>query len=438
MQLKQFPIALANRTFARHEQIRKVRGYKPGSLLTEVWALALKGAHDKGEFAVCMCLEPEQDKRRLAVKKSPAGLYHLARFPGTEREHSPYCLYSKADGKRPGAQGQDGGVLHPAETAAQPELADPFSPQAMQQLGAVEEKNIQYMLQERDTKPDAKRKPRAIAFSEILPSLWKHAGLTAHDGTEGYRVKAVIQLGRACDKLEINELGLSSCMLLYTTDAYEKHSRRNQQIVEACITRGTEIWMISFLSRFCAEKHAKVNLLPISGFHGMPFFYLEPQSWAETLQNYPVAASAWHHGYPVAVLIKAELHGGKSKNPRVQGKVLDAALMAVTEGMVPVFSGAEYALANRLCEESRTFIKPLPICASSGRYAPYTANFILTDTGERNTPIVLIDPGAPTDTTRERLAYFSNLYPQPDAWWKWSMGGSLNAPLPAPKSENVL
>lgn len=434
MNLKQFPVSLGGKTFTREQQVRRLRGNQPASELSFAWAKALKAAHEAGEFGVCLCLEAEKNKRRLAIKKSNTGLFHLARYPGTEREHSPYCLYSKADRKRPGVETNE--VSPVPDAAAEPVAVDPFSPEAMGQFEAETATVQQYSLV-RTGQQDSKRKPKPLPFSSLLPAIWQHSGLTTDNQVNRLaRGPLAGKILQTCRELELDGQPLASILLLYSNKTFEERNQVNQRVVDNCIADGSDIWMLSFLSKYNPEKHEKLNFLPISGFHGMPYFTISPDRWKQVLEDHPTAASAWRHGYTVVVFVRAELAGGKSNNPRVRAEIIEATLMVVTDAWVPVFSAAEFALAQRLSNEGRTYTKSLPECAPKGVYAPYTANFYLTDTGGRDAPLVLFDGDASAEVTRERVAYFSNLFPQPGAWWKWSPGESIAAPLPAVSDAN--
>lgn len=433
MNHEQFPIALLGQTFTREQQIRKLRGYKEGSLRSREWAFALKRAHDSGAFATCLCLEPEENKRRLAVKKSPNGLYHLARFPGTEQEHLPNCLYANADGKRPALEPENQ-VVNLQETVEtkthySADCDDPFSPQAMRDLSVIELEALQQpafkvSFGENDSKP------QMLPFSEILPAMWASAGMTTHDGSHITRNTAAGQLQRAAKGIAINGRFIDNTLLLFTSEGYEKRKGTNRLAVESAIAIGDGLWMISFLSKYDPEKHERPGLYPISGFHGMPYFIISKDDWSGLLQKYPIATSAWKHGYTVATLVRAELQPTQNNLSRVQASVVEASLMVVTNSMIPAFSAAEYALAGQLSVAGRRFQKMLPKDSAKAIYLTHTPQFILTDTGRRDTPLVLFEGKENATQALERKTYFSNLYPQNGAWWSWKVGTALGENIP--------
>lgn len=433
--LKQFDVALLGQTFTRQDQRRALRGYRP-SRRNAAWQAALQEAHETGSFATCLCLEPQDGLRRLAIKKSRGGLLHLARYPETEREHSPYCHYSHSEKKRPSASAPQTPQISSTQEPELPELVAPnldqFSPEAMNALISVTPDteptyNLAWKGAECAVRPDQGQWD-TCHFNSILPELWRLSGLTSYTGSANLtRGQTAGVLARAANNLLVNDQPLGSFLLLYTSEHFEHRRGRNAGVVENCISTGSEIWAVTFLPRYNPEKHEKPRLLPVTGFHGMPLITVSHDMWDAALAAHPAAASAWRHGYTVVMLVRASSVEQPARRSTPRAHALDVSLLIVTPEMIPVFSGPEYKLAQRLVAENRNFFKHLPLDSRADQYGTYTPTFTLSDT-QPHAPLVLLVPQESSQKRHERTAYFSNLYP--GRWVQWEYGDSLTKPLP--------
>ena len=100
-----------------------------------------------------------------------------------------------------------------------------------------------------------------------------------------------------------------------------------------------------------------------------------------------------------------------------EAEVIGIALMRVTPRFITVDSGYEEIIEARLCEQARSFVKPLRFDAEEDTFP----DFVLTDVdGRESVPMEVF--GMNTEEYAARRDAKTELYNReygPDGWWSW-------------------
>ena len=165
------------------------------------------------------------------------------------------------------------------------------------------------------------------------------------------------------------------------------------------------------------------EVLPIAGFHGIPFMALDEGIWAALERRFGREIDAWRAGNPIIAVAQTDPPKSSAGNMRAQ--VVDIALMQITRDCIPVDSGYEVLIAEKLVAEKRRFEKPLRFDAGEDAVFP---DFWLRDLPE---PIPLEVWGmSGTDylsRKKEKAAHYDETFGA-GGWWSWN--AAIGDPVP--------
>ena len=133
----------------------------------------------------------------------------------------------------------------------------------------------------------------------------------------------------------------------------------------------------------------------------------------------------------MVALAQLSVSRGQSGRPNVT--VVSLALMAVSPQWIPVESSHELAVAERLVQERRAFMKPLRFDADQDVVFP---DFILRDTNEeRGTPMEVWgrSDAAYRARRQEKIDYYRRHFGA-DRWWHWNASAKDAMPLFPPRA----
>ncbi|KAG1388854.1 hypothetical protein G6F59_015780 [Rhizopus arrhizus] len=97
--------------------------------------------------------------------------------------------------------------------------------------------------------------------------------------------------------------------------------------------------------------------LPIAGFHGIPHLNLDENVWEPLERRFAREIDSWRAGN--IVIAVAQTDPPKASGGSMRAQVVDIALMQTTRDWIPVDSGFEGLVADKLVAEKRRFEKPL-------------------------------------------------------------------------------
>lgn len=314
--MKTFPVVIENKKYS--EDFQTLSEYSKG------WRTVLRRARESGSNVLCNCRPIEDGQRKLSVKYIHAtDNYHVARFPGTESLHDPECRFSTAyessenealaetiDAVRNREGGTDVFFYHGIGTTKKSQLTD------------------------NGTAVKAPRANQLRARSlDLLSLIWEHAGLNVWlEAFEGKRnnVTVFYRIGAASENIKVNNIQLSSILLLQTTQNNEASSGNNAKITKNAIENRNKLFVIAKLARFNAEKHSpRPANLPLAGFFGMPWINVSTELWERTGLSFKDACMEWETGTEVvAIALIDPKHSGSAD-------AVEIALMPVTERFLP-------------------------------------------------------------------------------------------------------
>lgn len=408
-------VTLAGMTRPYSSEFQTADQFKDG------WKRVLLMAHGKADVR-CTC--PGSGERRLSIhSRSNSDRFHLARFPETGSEHSEDCVYYGVDPSMSGLGSYRRGVVQ--------ELDD----------GAVKIK-LKVGLQQRATaapeEGDASSsappsmsatRPRSgqasMTLLGLLHFLWTQAGLhTWSPGMEGKRNLGVVHYHLMLSAMSTyaGRVRLAQNLLIATPTAAGQQAGHNKAKALEAVTQRRRLVVIAPLAQH-QEGMDGSSALPIAGFHGIPHLGLDDGIWASIERRFVRELDAWRAGN--SIIAVAQTDPPKSSAGNVRARVVEISLMQITRDWIPVDSGFEALIAEKLVAEKRRFEKPLRFDAGEDAVFP---DFWLRDV---SIPIPLEVWGmSSTDyqaRMREKTAHYDEAYGT-GTWWAWN--AAIGDPVP--------
>ena len=378
----------------------------------QAWKKVMMMAHGKAVLR-CQCLG-EGEKRLSVHSRSNTDHFHLARFPDTGPEHAEDCVFFGVDPNASGMGAYKRGVVQ--------ELDD----------GNVKIK-LKIGLQQRLTKaPDgddnspppnsnpsskgARGGQSSMTLLGLLHYLWTNAGLnTWTPAMEGKRNLGVIHhhLMRIASSTYAGRVKLAQNLLIGTPTADGAQSKINQAKSRTACDERRRLIVIAPLARYREGLESSATL-PIAGFHGIPHLNLSDELSQIWQQRCSRELGAWYTG-EIAVVI-AQTDPPKISGGSLQADVINLATMWVTKDWIPVDSGFEALVAEKLVTEQRRFEKPLRFDSQDAVFP----DFWLKDRGAP-IPMEVWGLTSPEYQARkaEKIAHYDSLY-GPGNWWSWN------------------
>ena len=393
---------------------------------SQAWKKVLMMAHGKAVVR-CLCLG-EGEKRLSVHSRSNSDHFHLARFPDTGPEHAEDCVFFGVDPNASGLGAYKRGVVE--------ELDD----------GNVKIK-LKVGLQQRLTKApeEGETTPKGPAMTKstrpgqssmtllgLLHYLWTNAGLnTWSPSMQGKRNLGVIHhhLMRIASTTYAGRVKLAQNLLIGTPAADGSQGKINQAKSRTACDERRRLVVVAPLARY-REGLETSSTLPIAGFHGIPHLILSDEIREHWLQRFSRELGAWYTG-EIAVVI-AQTDPPKINGGSLQAEVIDMSTMWVTKEWIPVDSGFEALIAEKLVDEQRRFEKPLRFDSQDAVFP----DFWLKDRGAP-VPMEVWGMTTPDYQTRkaEKIAHYDSTY-GPGNWWSWN--GAAGDDIPAfPTLDNI-
>lgn len=146
----------------------------------------------------------------------------------------------------------------------------------------------------------------------------------------------------------------------------------------------------------------------------MPTLYLQKGQWGRVHQSFRQELSAWMRGDTVMAIAHVEMKAGAKS---AYGKILDIALMHLSEQWIPLDSGFEAVIESKLRAEGRAFEKPMRFDADEDCVFP---DFWLLDV-DAKFPMEVFGMGTPEYLQRkaDKVNHYNSEY-GPTAWWSWN------------------
>ncbi|MNL06153.1 hypothetical protein D3C87_1267830 [compost metagenome] len=259
----------------------------------------------------------------------------------------------------------------------------------------------------------------------LLHYLWTQAGMNAWaPGMEGKRNLGVAHhhLMRIAMTTYAGRVRLSQNLVIATPSSSGQQAGHNKAKSLEAITQRRRLVVVAPLALH-QEGMDGSQTLPIAGFHGIPYLALDDGVWASLERRFGREIDAWRAGNPIIAV--AQTDPPKSSAGSVRAQVVDIAFMQITRAWIPVDSGYEALIAEKLVAEQRRFEKPLRFDAGEDSVFP---DFWLRDLPVP-TPLEVWGLSSTEYQTRknEKAAHYDETYGA-GGWWSWN--AAIGDPVP--------
>ncbi|SHI12543.1 DUF1173 family protein [Pollutimonas bauzanensis] len=389
------------------------------------WKKVLVMAHGK---AVVRCLCAGMGEKRLSIhSRSNSDRFHLARFPETGPEHAEDCVFYSVDPNASGMGAYKRGVIQELDdgnTKIKLKIG-------LQQRVTKAPTDNEAPASNSKTTSQSRVSQSSMTLLGLLHYLWTQAALnTWTPAMLGKRNLGVVHhhLMRVAMTTYAGRVKLAQNLLIGTPSPEGQQPRLNQAKAISASNERRRLVVAAPLARH-REGLENARTLPISGFHGIPYLDMGSELWQITKRRFGSEVSAWIAGNPVMMF--AQTDPPKTAAGALQAHVIDLALMWMTKDWIPVDSGFEALLAERLVQENRRFEKPLRFDSHEHVFP----DFWLKDTGAP-VPMEVWGMATPDYQARkqEKIAHYDSSY-GPGNWWSWN--GAAGDELPELPSRSL-
>jgi len=385
------------------------------------WKRVLLMAHGKADVR-CTC--PGDGEKRLSIhSRANSDRFHLARFPETGAEHSEDCVYYGVDPNMSGLGSyrrgvvqelDDGAVKMKLKVGLQQRAA--VAPQDSENSGPAETKA---------GTPRPRSGQASMTLLGLLHFLWTQAGLhTWAPSMEGKRNLGVVHhhLMRVAMSTYAGRVRFSQNLVIATPSASGQQAGQNKAKSLDAITQRRRLVVVAPLAQH-QEGMDGSSILPIAGFHGIPHLAVDDAIWASIERRFAREIDAWRAGNPIIAV--AQTDPPRSSGGSMRAQVVDVSLMQITRDWIPVDSGYEALIAEKLVAEKRRFEKPLRFDAGEDAVFP---DFWLRDLA---VPAPLEVWGLSTSDyqtrKKDKAAHYDETYGA-GGWWSWN--AAIGDPVP--------
>lgn len=218
--------------------------------------------------------------------------------------------------------------------------------------------------------------------------------------------------------------------------------QKNQERVRNAIQNNRRMVAVALLKRDATEGYAEMvaGQLRLSSPYGFPALKVSPAVLQSCERSFKDELNAWRDGHKVVAIVQTEtpvLHNDKRAGrftPVTEADVIGIALMRVSPRFIPVDSGYEEVIEALLCEQKRSFVKPLRFDADEDTLP----DFCLTDVGGGYAlPMEVFGMRTPEYIERRdvKIALYNDKFGA-HGWWFWdatSRDAENNIPTFPPK-----
>ncbi|KAA6093795.1 DUF1173 domain-containing protein [Pantoea sp. B_9] len=391
----------------------------------EQWQRWLKHARDNKATTVvtCLCHPPEEDaqRRRLKVHLSQkTDQCWLASWAFSGHEHAPDCrFYSVWPDERQAAiyapdvvkAAADGRLVVRLPTGLQKKDV-PDKTRDAPPAGAG---------------PGRRRRQPSMRLPGLLHLLWEQSGINvwhpAFDKKKRSPGWVSWRLNETAARIRIGRIPLQqSLMLMAMKDSPQV--AQNRQIAKDAGRGARRLILISQLAAWSDAADERLQTtLPLGLFFGFPDLVLPEDVRLRLERSFYRELGDWRRGMKVVVIVETEppettfRHVDGRNRPFSCSTVIDVALMTVSPRFIPLESGYEAAVEEKLWQEKRAFIKPLRYDGEEDVFP----DFVLKDVpGVDALPMEVFGMNTPEYLLRkqEKIAHYDQEYGA-GGWWCW-------------------
>ena len=395
----------------------------------EQWQRWLKHARDNKATTVvtCLCHLPEEDaqRRRLKVHLSQkTDQCWLASWAFSGHEHAPDCrFYSVWPDERQAAiyapdvvrAAADGRLVVRLPTGLQKKDV-PDKTRDAPPAGAG---------------PGRRRRQPSMRLLGLLHLLWEQSGINvwypAFDRKKRYPGWISWRLNETAARVRIGRIPLQQSLLLMAMKGTPQVIS-NREHLRAAEKNKRRLIVVSVLASWSEAAEERLqHTLPLGLFFGFPDLVLPEDVRLRLERSFCRELGDWRRGMKVVVIVETEppettfRHVDGRNRPSSCSTVIDVALMTVSPRLIPLDSGYEAAVEEKLWQEKRAFIKPLRYDGEEDVFP----DFVLTDVaGMEALPMEVFGMNTPDYLQRKQVktALYDREYGA-GRWWQWEASG---------------
>lgn len=405
----------------------------------EQWQRWLKHARDNKATTVvtCLCHPPEEDaqRRRLKVHLSQkTDQCWLASWAFSGHEHAPDCrFYSVWPDERQAAiyapdvvkAAADGRLVVRLPTGLQKKDV-PDKTRDAPPAGAG---------------PGRRRRQPSMRLLGLLHLLWEQSGINVWHPSFDKKKRSPgwvsWRLNETAARIRIGRIPLQqSLMLMAMKDSPQV--AQNRQIAKDAGRGARRLILVSQLAAWSDAADERLQTtLPLGLFFGFPNLVLPEDVRLRLERSFRRELGDWRRGMKVVVIVETEppetsfRHVDGRNRPSSCSTVIDVALMTVSPRFIPLDSGYEGMVEDRLWQEKRAFIKPLRYDGEDDVFP----DFVLKDVpGVDALPVEVFGMNTPEYQLRrqQKTAYYDAEYGQGN-WWYWNATEHSEMPALPPR-----
>ena len=401
---------------------------------TPVWQRWLKHARDNKKTTVvtCSCLPAETDpvKRRLKVHYSQeTERCWLSSYAFTGNEHKPDCrFYSVWSDERQAEIYQGDAVRTAADGTIVVRL-----PTGLQKKAPSESKPAEDVSGDEPVK--RKRRP-SMRLLGLLHLLWEQSDINvwhpAFDKKKRTPGWVSWHLQQTAGRVRVGRVPLEESLLLMTMKGTPQVVA-NWENLRAAEKNKRRLIVVSVLASWNEAAEARLQTtLPLGLFYGFPDLVLPDDVRLRLERSFGRELGDWRRGMKVIVIAETEppettfRHTDGRNRPSSCSAVIDAALMTVSPRFIPLDSGYEGLVEEKLWQEKRAFIKPLRYDGEEDVFP----DFVLKDVpGVEALPVEVFGMNTPEYLLRkqEKITHYDKEYGE-GRWWYWNVTETSEIP----------
>lgn len=421
-----YPVTVCGKTFSDFEQVTG----------NPAWQQMLKRAKEKGERAKCECVPLANNLLVVRRYENRGEWFGIAKPALTGGGHDPRCRFHTSGS----------GLQNYSEKAVKLLPDGTYHINLKFPRPLLERQDDAHCLQERVGAGGTTRKNSMtllglahLLFENGEINVWRSAWQSSRSWSRVARILYTESQRIRCGTRNLAEILLLGVRVGPGTPLEKGHkdderlrnalnerlqihqsNQRNRIAAERSALPLIAIgWLASYERLTKLESGAYPERLKFAECDGMPSMITSTEQWEKVRNRFPNAWNGWVRAGRVCVL--AVLRPYRIQGERAQWQVVDLALQLMGKGFIPVESGYEAQVVERLIDEGRDFDKPLRFDADEDENLP---DFVLRDTGSAG---YVLEVFGRTDANYERRearkkSAYQTKYGEDWWWWKPNLG----------------
>jgi len=383
----------------------------------------------KTTVVTCSCLPAETDpiKRRLKVHYSQeTERCWLSSYAFTGNEHKPDCrFYSVWSDERQAEIYQGDAVRAAADGTIVVRL-----PTGLQKKAPSEAKPAE---NESGDEPVKRKRRPSMRLLGLLHLLWEQSGINvwhpAFDKKKRTPGWVSWRLQQTAGRIRVGRVPLEESLLLMAMKGTPQVVA-NREHLRAAGKNKRRLIVVSVLAGWNAAAEVRLQTtLPLGMF---PDLVLPEDVRLRLERSFGRELGDWRRGMKVVVIAETEppettfRHTDGRNRPSSCSTVIDVALMTASPRFIPLDSGYEAAVEEKLWQEKRAFFKPLRYDGEED----VLPDFVLKDVpGVEALPMEVFGMNTPEYLQRkqEKTTHYDSEYGK-GRWWCWEAADNKEMP----------